>query len=412
MTKALHGATDVKRAGDTLITFGQAAQIIADYASPLGREQVALDHAAGRVLAEDITAGFDSPAWPVSAMDGYAVQDRDLHAIPAELPIVGASFAGHPLSGPLASGTCVRVFTGAMVPHGTERVVIQEDVREENGIAQFHSPLANRRHLRAPGSDFAKGDLVLATGNLLTPHALVGAAAADRAKLCVYRKPMVSILCCGDELVAPGQPGRTPGKIPESISYGISALVEEWGGMVVHRSRQPDDLSLLRRAAAAVLTTSDIVVVVAGASVGEKDFAKAAFADPGFELLFGKVAIKPGKPVWFGRRDKSLVIGLPGNPSAAMVTARLFLAPLVAGLGGRPLNDAWDWHSMRGAMPLETSGDRDVFMRATVKGRVATPLLNQDSAGQRPLACATHLIRCRAGEQRLPASAIVETLKL
>src|SRR6185503_9140776 len=138
MTKAVHGATDIKRDGSTLIAFDQAARIIADYASPLGREQVALDHAAGRVLAEDITAGFDSPAWPVSAMDGYAVRDCDLHAIPAGLPIVGASFAGHPLSEPLASGTCVRVFTGAMVPQGTERVVIQEDVREENRIAQFH----------------------------------------------------------------------------------------------------------------------------------------------------------------------------------------------------------------------------------------------------------------------------------
>jgi molybdopterin molybdotransferase len=412
MTFPYQDMTNAVRKARSLVTFDQAVQIICDHAVPLGKELITLDHAAGRVLGEDIVAGSDVPAGPISAMDGYAVRDRDLGTNPAGLPIAGFSFAGHPFSTALPSGHCVRVFTGAAVPSGTERVILQEDVLEKDNVAHFHRPLVASRHIRASGCDFGKGDIIVPHGAVLTPPALVGVAGADRAAVKVYRKPLVAIICCGDELVPPGQNHRLPDTIPESNSYGVCALVEQWGGLVVQRCRRSDDLPGLRRTAATALAASDIVVVIAGASVGDKDFAKAAFADPGFELLFSKAAIKPGKPTWFGRHGKSLVLGLPGNPSAAMVTARLFLAPLVAGLCGRAAADAWNWGWMRTASTLEGDADRDVFLRATVSGRIAAAVTDQASASQRSLARTTHLIRCRAGALDIPASATVETLQL
>ncbi len=394
------------------VSFDQAAQIITSCATPLDREEIDLNHAAGRVLAQDVVADRDFPPQAVSAMDGYAVRDEDLGIIPTSLPVTGASFAGHPFDGALTGGHCIRIFTGAVIPHGTERVIIQEDVRDQKGSALFHRPLAARRHIRAAGSDFLKGDVIVPGGSLLTPQALIGAAAANRATLTVYRKPFVAIICCGDELVPPGEPQRSQGKIPESISYGVSALVQQWGGLVVQRCRKPDDLTKLRDAAETALASSDIVVIIAGASMGDKDFAKAAFTGPRFEHLFGKVAIRPGKPVWFGRRNECLVLGLPGNPSSAMVTARLFLAPLVAGLSGRPILDAWDWRTMRSPSFLENDSHRDTFLQATIKGDAVMPVTNQDSANQANLARATHLIRCHAGGRNLAAGAAVETLQL
>jgi molybdopterin molybdotransferase len=412
MTFPYQDMTYAERTGRCLVTYDQAVQIISDHAVPLSKELITLDNAACRVLAEDIVAGGDVPAKPISAMDGYAVRDCDLASTPAGLPIAGVSFAGSPFPMPLPSGHCVRVFTGAAVPTGTERVIIQEDVLEKNGVAHFHRPLGAGRHIRARGCDFAGGDIIVPNGTVLTPHALVGVAGADRATVSVYRKPLVAIICCGDELVPPGQNNRLPDNIPESNSYGVSALVEQWGGLVIQRCRRSDDLTVLRRTAATALTASDIVVVIAGASVGDRDFAKAAFAEPRFELLFSKAVIKPGKPTWFGRRDECLVLGLPGNPSAAMVTARLFLAPLIAGLSGRAAADAWDWRSMPIASTLEGDADRDVFLRATVSGRIAAAVTDQASSSQRSLARTTHLIRCRACERSLPAGALVETLQL
>jgi molybdopterin molybdotransferase len=394
------------------VPFDDAARIIANCARPLDAEQVRLEHAAQRSLAEDIIADCDVPAATVSAMDGYAVRNRDLQHLPASLPIAGTSFAGAAFDKALPEGFCVRVFTGATVPSGTDRVIIQEIVREEGGRAYFRQPPSGRPHLRAPGSDFAKGDVILPCGTHLTPQAMIGAAAADRALLSVYRKPRVTILCCGDELTPPGKPGREPEKIPESISYGVSPLVQQWGGTVAGRHRISDNLVRLRQAAEAALASSDITVVIAGASVGDKDFAKAAFADPHFEILFGKVAIKPGKPVWFGRRDKCLVLGLPGNPSSAMVTARLFLAPLVAGLAGRRVEEAWDWQAMRNGSAIGGDAERDIFHRARIDGTVLRAVTNQDSASQRSLALATYLIRSRAGELCLSADTSVEALKL
>ena len=376
-----------------LISFDQAIRLIAIHAQPLAVEQIPLDRADGRILANPAVARRTSPSTLVSAMDGYAVRDADIARLPVSLRIAGKSFAGDGRRKPLQPGTCVRIFTGASAPAGTDRVVMQEYVREDRGFATI-SEYPARRHLRRPGSDFAEGDVIVPAPCRLNPQHLVGIAAADIAAVDVFRKPRVVILCCGDELTEPGHRDRPEGTIPESISFGVSALVRRWGGDAIARLRCPDDLTRLQAMAAEAAAAADIVITIGGASVGEKDLAKAAFAPLGLELIFAKVAIKPGKPIWFGRAGKTLVVGLPGNPSSALVTARLFLAPLLAGLSGGRSDDALEFRMMR-ASAAKSCSDRDVFSRATIKGRLATPLSDQDSAGQKTLAAATHLIRRR-----------------
>lgn len=405
----IHPTSDRKTG---LVSFDEASGLIAAHAKPLGIELVSIAAADGRILARPAIANLTAPATLVSAMDGYAVRDSDLLQLPATLRIIGKSFAGAGFGGVLPSGACIRIFTGASAPAGTDRVVMQEDVHEKAGAASFTKALSQRRHLRLPGSDFQKGDVIVVAGSNLTPQRLIGVAAANLAEVEVFRQPRVAILCCGDELAEPGINNNSPDSIPESISYGIAALVRRWGGIVVARWRRPDDLACLQSAVADASVCADVVVVIGGASVGEKDFAKDAFASLQLELLFAKVAIKPGKPVWFGRAGKTLVLGLPGNPSSALVTGRLFLAPLLAGLSGGIATDALDWRMMRSSTPVAGCSDRDVFARATILARNAVSLADQDSASQKALADATHLIRRRGGDSSSGNDALVETLVL
>lgn len=394
-----------------MITFDDAAALIAQVAAPLGTERILLSEARGRVLAAPIFADRPSPAADVSAMDGYAVREADLAVPPASLAIAGAVFAGAPCPGELPEGACLRIFTGASLPAGADRVIIQEEVRREGDVAHFDHPMPGRRHVRSAGSDFQAGDLLVPAGVRLNAQRLVAAAAANLAAVEVCRRPRVAILATGDELAAPGS-SPAGGAIPESVSFGVAALAEEWGGEVVLRRHCGDDLPLLKSAAATATDEADVVVVTGGASVGEKDFAREMFAPLGLELVFSKVAMKPGKPVWMGRVGETWVVGLPGNPTSAIVTARLFLAPLLAGLSGRDPGVAWNWRAVPLNRPLDAEGDRETFHRASIERHGATVASDQDSSAQRALAGADLLVRRRP---RTPAAAVgdrVEVLDL
>lgn len=373
-----------------MIAYDEAIRLVGQAAQPLGSERVPIAEAAGRVLAEPVVAMIDSPPADSSAMDGYAVRDLDL---PGTLRVAGESFAGRGYDGALAPGTCVRIFTGAPIPAGAERVVIQEMVVREGGQARFADPPGKARHIRPRGSDFRTGETLLEAGRRLDPRALVAAAGADLAEVEVWREPAVMVLGTGDELAPPGQARTRPGAIPESVSFGIAALVRHWSGRGLGTRRLADDLPAMEQAAGEALEEADLVVVTGGASVGEKDFARKMFEPHGLDLIFSKVAIKPGKPVWFGRAAGKLVMGLPGNPTSAMVTARLLLAPLVAGLAGRA--DALRWRTIRLAAPLSACGDRETFHRARLDGGKARPVSNPDSSAQRALAEADLLLRAR-----------------
>jgi molybdopterin molybdotransferase len=393
-----------------VIGFDEAVELVRSAAQPLGTESVTVAQAAGRVLASPVIAQIHSPRCDVSAMDGYAVSEDDLASFPVSLTVAGESFAGAGWTEPVAPGTCIRIFTGAPVPPGADRVVIQENVGREGNQAIFAEQPGAGRHIRRQGSDFKSGDSLLPAGRLLDPRAMVAAAGADVAEVEVYRRPRLIILSTGDELAEPGAAWERADSTPESVSFGVAALAAQWGAECIGRRRLRDDLPRMLADAEAALEQADVAVVTGGASVGEKDFAKAMFEPAGLDAVFSKVAIKPGKPVWLGRVRDRLVMGLPGNPTSAMVTARLLLAPLLAGFSGRPIESALAFRPAPLASALKECGGRETFHRARDANGQAEILSFQDSSAQKALAEADLLVRQRANAPALSAGELVDVL--
>lgn len=394
-----------------MIGFDAAQALLADAVRPLASETVPLAAASGRVLAEAVHAALPSPRSAVSAMDGYALRDADA-APGARLRLVGESCAGGAPPPALGPGEAVRIFTGAPLPPGADWVVMQENCDSADGTVILARSYGPGRHIRPQGSDFAAGELLLPAGRRLDPQAMVALAGADRAEALVHCRPRLALIATGDELVPPGSAAANPLAIPESVSFGVAALAEAHGAELIARHTGADDLPRLERTAADALEAADLVVVTGGASVGARDFAKAMFETSGLELLFSKVAIKPGKPVWLGRARDRWVLGLPGNPTSALVTARLFLVPLLAALQGRAPGDVLEWIALPLAAPLGPTGARDTFVRAAWTGAGLRPLANQDSGAQGALAGAGWLLRCPAGSPERAAGETIPALQL
>lgn len=395
-----------------MISFDEAIAIIASAARPLGTERVAIGEAAGRVLAAPVIAAIDSPRADVSAMDGYAVRGGDLTAFPVSLAVVGESFPGGGWHGTVEPGQCVRVFTGAPLPAGAERIVIQEQVRRDGQNAIIDADPGPATWVRSRAKDFGAGDEILSSGRLLDPAALVAAAGADAAEVEVFARPRVALLANGDELAEPGEARLSSLAVPDSASLGVAALGESWGGEIVRRERLPDDLKRMEAAARDTAATADLVVVIGGASVGDRDFAKAMFAPQGLELLFDKISIRPGKPACLGAAGGTLVLGLPGNPTSALVTARLLLTPLLAALHGREVQSVLDWERARLATPIPACDRRETFHRATLAGGEVSLLRFQESHAQKALADADVLVRQAADAPAIEAGATVACLRL
>jgi molybdopterin molybdotransferase len=375
-----------------VITFDEALTLLEASARPLGSEEVPVTDAAGRVLAAPLTARSDGPRVAVAAMDGYAVLDAATR--PGEvLKLTGEARAGAGFRGTLSAGEAVRIFTGAPMPAGADRCIMQEYASPNGDSVCFAEGYGPGWHVRAPASDFAAGSILLEAGTRLTARAMIAAAATDRAMVTVARRPQVAIIASGDELAAPGKAYLNADTIPESVTFGVAAMAEQAGALVVRRTIGADSLPELERLAGAALTQADLVIVTGGASVGERDFAKPMFEAQGLELLFAKVAIKPGKPVWLGRAQGKWVLGLPGNPTSAIVTARLFLLPLLAALQGLPISDVLRWRRLPLAASLPFNGARETFVRAVWEAEGLAPIGNQDSGAQGALARADWLIR-------------------
>lgn len=393
-----------------MISFDEACHRLSSLAEPLAAETVPLEEADGRVLAEDVIATRDSPAQPTSAMDGYAIRDSELDAGLTSWPVAGEIYAGDGVSGAFPAGVCARIFTGAPLPAGFDRVVPQELVRTTAGGITLDPQQLSSAHVRQVGSDFRAHQTLLRRGRLMDPGALLLAAAADRPFLSVSRRPRISIISSGDELVAPGTALDRPGRVPDSVSFGVASLARRWGAGAVRRRHAPDDLATLRRVVSEEQSATDLIVMTGGASVGERDYARAAFGQ--LELIIDKVAMKPGKPVWVGRSEGQLVVGLPGNPTAAMVTARLFLAPLLAALTGRSPSEAWAWRDVAAERPFSPTGEREVFVRAHLSACGAHPCDNQDSSAQAVMGEWNLLARRGAASPGLPTGALVSVLAL
>lgn len=391
------------------IGFDEAVARLPGAEALLGAETIPLDLAIGRVLAGPLFARQDSPRQPTAAMDGYAV--RDAATGPDQpLRVMGESRAGLGFPGIVGAGEAVRIFTGAPMPVGTDRCIVQEHAIRDHSSVRFTTGYGPGWHVRAIASDFAAGALLLDRGTRLSPQAMVAAAAADVASVTVAVQPRVAILGTGDELAPPGTAADRPGAIPESVSFGVAAMVAEAGGLVVQRARGRDYLPALHHLAGSLLEAADLVVVTGGASVGDHDLARPTFEPYGLELLIDKVAIKPGKPVWVGRAGGRWVLGLPGNPTSALVTAALFLRPLLAALQGQDPQQRLRWRRLPLAAPLAAVGGRETFVRARWDRDGLEPLDNQQSGAQAALAAADWLIRRPVGGAAAAAGESVSAL--
>ena len=315
---------------EDLLTPAAARKLVLAEVEPLGAETVALQDALGRVLAEDVVAGADVPPFAASAMDGYAVIAG---AAGRRLRVNGESRAGHPATAPLRDGEAIRISTGAAVPAGADAVVPVEQADESGDAVVPRRDIAPGANVRSAGEDMRSGAAVLTRGRALGAAELAVAAGAGRAELSCARRPRVVLLATGDELVAPGQP-LGPGQIHESNGLALAALAARAGAEVVRAARVPDDRAATATALEPELEAADVLAISGGVSVGEHDHVKAALERLGVQRRFWGVALKPGKPVYFGTRDGCLVFGLPGNPVSAVVCFVLFAHPALRALQG------------------------------------------------------------------------------
>ena len=375
------------------LSFETALRRMTGGLAPLGSERIAVAHAANRVLAENLVATHASPARNLSAMDGYAIRDVAPGAGTAVLRIVGQAAPANPFDGSVGHGEAVRIFTGAIVPDGADRVVPQECAAPCHGDVAVPTRAGAARHIRAIGSDFAAGTILLRAGRVLDPRGVLVAGSADVARLAVRRRPRVSILATGDELRRAGSVASGAFSIPDSVSPAVAALAELWGAEVVASAIALDAIGSIEQRARTAIGEADILIVIGGASVGDRDFSKVALESLGLQMLFSKVAMKPGKPVWYGRIGDLHVLGLPGNPTAALVTARLFLVPLLCALLGRSANAALAWRPLLLAAPLPANGERESFLCGTAEGEGVRAIDRQHASGQASIATAEFLIR-------------------
>ena len=375
-----------------MISVNDAVHQIRSAFSVVDSESVTLKEATGRVLSNDIFARQSQPPAPVSSMDGYAVRAADAAKPGAKLVVVGKAPAGHPFAGSLGRGQAIRIFTGAVVPEGADAIVIQEDTASDGDEVVLNVAAIRGRHIRAAGLDFKSGEVIVKAGRCLTPRDVALIAAGDVPNATVRSRPRVAFAATGDELSLPGAP-RKPGGIVASSGFGLAPMIEKWGGIAIDLGILPDT----QEAVASIADHSksaDLLVTIGGASVGEHDLVQKALGPKGFELGFWKIAMRPGKPLIFGRLGKTPLLGLPGNPVSTLVCALLFLRPAISAMLGTPHSE--NILTAKLATELRPNDGRQDYVRARKQVRDGElwvePFSIQDSSMLSALAAADVLI--------------------
>ncbi|NBZ88766.1 molybdopterin molybdotransferase MoeA [Stagnihabitans tardus] len=346
--------------------------------SPLPAEEVPLREAAGRMMAAPALATRDQPPFDASAMDGYALGGDPEPG--ARFTVIAEAQAGHAAALALGPGEAIRIFTGAPIPQGATRVVIQEDVTREGDTITIGPKPDAARHIRPRGQDFRAGDAL--SPRRLSPHDLALLAAMNIPRVSVTRKPSVAILATGDELVMPGDsPG--PDQIICSNAFALAALAEAEGAtariLPIARDRVEELTAAFHLAAGVQGEGADLILTIGGASVGDHDLVGPVAQSLGLERAFWKIAMRPGKPLMAGRVLGRPMLGLPGNPVSSIVCAHLFLLPMLRAMQGRP-DVAPEAVEAVLAEDVAPTGPRTLYMRARVAGGVITPFARQDSA--------------------------------
>jgi molybdopterin molybdotransferase len=393
-----------------MMTLDDALALIRHRIQPLGAETVPLDDAHRRWLAAPLIAARTQPPFDASAMDGYAVRSADLKGVEVTLTLAGESAAGHASHRPLGAGEAIRISTGAPLPAGADQVVIQENCQTADGRMTTAEPPRPGANIRRAGIDFMIGDTLLETGQHLTPVAISLAASAGHSTLLVSHQPVIGILSTGDELVEAGE-DAAPDQIINSIAPGLSALIEACGGQPRYLGIARDDPADVRDKLSQT-GALDLLVTIGGASVGDHDHLRRVFGELGGELFFGKIAIKPGKPTWFGQLGTTPVIGLPGNPVSAMVMAQLCLKPAIHRMLGIEIPTVFRAAKLSGVLPA--NGPRENMIRAQYDIRTGQirALANQDSSVLSALVASNALIRRPAHAAAADAGETVEFLPL
>ena len=398
-----------------LMSVAEALERILAQAHPLPGVAMPLSEALGCVLIEDLTALRTQPPAAVSAMDGYAVRAADVAQAPVTLILIGEVAAGHPFDSEVIAGQAARIFTGGLMPAGTDTVVVQEIATRDGDRVTFRKPTAKGRNVRLEGIDFRRDQVLLRKGRWLNDRDLMLAAAMNHARLNVHRRPRVAVLGTGDELVTPGSnPGR--GEVVYSNGFALMALARAENAEVmdlgVARDRLEEIVAAIRRART---WNADILLTSGGASVGEHDLVQRALAVEGMKLSFWRVAMRPGRPMLHGRLGDMQVLGVPGNPVSAYVSAFLFLVPLIRRLAGRTDVERVPQQARLGR-DLPANDERTDYMRAILsedpEGLIATPVPDQDSSLMAPLAQADCLVIRDAFAKAARAGSLCVILKL
>ena len=353
-------------------------------AEPLAIETVPISGAVARYLASPLTAQRTQPPADISAMDGYAISD------PAPWRLIGKSKCGAPFLATVAPGEAVRISTGALLPHGTDRILIQENADASGEIVRLQSRMPSAgTHVRRKGFDFAAGDILLKAGSPINAAQIALILAAGQNTVDVRRKPTVTLIDTGDELVADPEKCLTD-QTPASNGAMLAALASELPCKINYIGPVPDSMDALV-GALRQCTTSDLIVTSGGASVGDHDFVRPALEEWGATIEFWRIAIKPGKPLLVARRGEQLVLGLPGNPVSSFATGFLFMLPLLRHLSGS--RSPLPRRSIgRAGIDLPSTGPRREFLRAVEVSGTVTPINEQDSSALRALSSANCLI--------------------
>ncbi|MFT8423382.1 MAG: gephyrin-like molybdotransferase Glp [Gluconacetobacter sp.] len=368
------------------------ARILADLV-PTGPELVPLADSWGRIVAADIVARLDNPPADVSSMDGYAVRAADCTP-GGVLSLVGESPAGHPFAGQVGPGETVRIYTGSLVPDGADAILIQENAQQDKGAVTVTVPPGSGQYIRRQGQDFAQGKVVVPAGRALTARDIGLVAAANHAWVPVRRRPVVVILSTGDEIALPGEP-ITPGGIANSNTPMLAALVRACGGVPVMLPSARDTASDIARLAQGI-ETADLLLTAGGASVGRYDLVQQGLEQIGLSVDFWKIAMRPGKPLMHGQIGRVPVLGLPGNPVAALVCGLVFALPAIRTLAGHTAPHLPEDMAILGG-DLPENDRRADYLRATLSrapdgGLIATAFSRQDSAMLHTLASSDALI--------------------
>ena len=385
------------------------AAIVQRVPSPVA-ETVSLTTAAGRVLIETIVARHNQPPFDASSMDGYAVRAEDIVS-GHRLAVIGVSQAGVSFGGSIGSGECIRIFTGAPVPAGADAVIMQEEASAAGGFVTFSAATAPGKNIRVLGNDFRTGQVLVEAGTRLGAMQLIVAAAANAAELLVARRPRIALLATGDELVLPGTT-LAADQIVASNSYGLAPLLAPYAETVTDHGIARDDRAALRSKLEAIFASEpDILVTTGGASVGDHDIVQELLLEFGVTLDFWRINMRPGKPLMFGTRGRTLIFGLPGNPVSSMVTSTIFIKPALRHWLG--LAEPANWH-LPLAAPTPPNTARRHFMRAqllhTPNGPQLLPISQTDSGHTSSLAQAEMLIVQPEFDPGQPAGTIVEAV--